>query len=54
MNECQMAGCVHDAPEHPTYDANPDPAKRKQIGTVRICDQCQARIDKVNEHVRAS
>lgn len=48
---CQMANCSNEATPRPTYDANPNPAKRKVIGEVAICDTCQGRIDQINARV---
>jgi hypothetical protein len=43
-----MQNCTHPATAKPTYDANPNPQLRKQIGQVAICTCCQAGIDTVN------
>lgn len=45
---CSMGGCDRPAIMRPVWDANPDPDARQQIGTVAICDECQARIDHIN------
>lgn len=48
MATCQMAQCDNTATPKPMYDANPDPAQRKVVGQIAICDSCQERIDGVN------
>jgi hypothetical protein len=48
---CQMADCENDAKPRPVYDANPNPAARKQIGTTSICTPCQTAIDNLNAKV---
>lgn len=51
---CERTGCDNPAEPKPVYDANPNPAARKQIGTSATCDDCQAKIDSVNARVAAT
>lgn len=48
---CQMTNCENEAKPRPVYDANPNPAARKQIGTTSICTPCQDAIDRLNAKV---
>jgi hypothetical protein len=49
--KCQMEGCNREGIARPSYDANPDPDVRKQIGETRICGECQTAIDHLNAKV---
>lgn len=51
MRPCQMSYCTTLAEVRPVMDANPNPAAKKQIGTVAICTRCQSAIDAVNAKV---
>lgn len=51
MANCEKPQCANAAPPRPVYDANPDPAKRRVVGQVAICDPCQERIDTVNARI---
>lgn len=49
---CQTTDCANPATHRPVYDANPVPARRRQIGTVAICAPCQAATDRLNALIR--
>jgi len=51
MTECGMSNCPNHGNPRPVFDANPDPAARKQIGNITVCTPCQIRIDKLNAKV---
>lgn len=52
MTTCQMKHCGNPAEPEPVYDANPDPAARRQVGEVAICGPCKDAIEMINAEVR--